>query len=98
MDKKTDVKFVDTLVSHRILFDISMKKEGKEWNVDGTLKVVGSRDNEHFGELEAGVKSFDDDIDSALATVMLSLGQYVSSEDFLVELEKRVNESEQSEG
>lgn len=98
MDKKTDVKFVDTLVSHRILFDISMNKNDKEWNVDGTLKVVASRDGEHFGELEAGVKSFDDDIDSALATVMLSLGQYVSSDDFLVELEQRVNESEKSEG
>jgi len=69
------------------------KLADNDWRADGRMKVGSTIDGDHWGEILMGVTGFDNDSNSALATVMVALNNYVNSPDFLTEICKKMVES-----
>jgi hypothetical protein len=80
--------------SHYMSFLISTQEiTEKDWKAEGTMKIGSSLDGEHWGELEMGVTGYDVNSDSALATVMVSLNNFINSPEFVVEMTNRMKKS-----
>lgn len=73
------------------------KMADKDWKAIGNMKVGSTLDGEHWGEIEMGVTGYDVNSDSALATVMVSLNNYINSPEFLVEMGSRMKKSLENE-
>jgi len=99
MGQKKSVKKVDESIlekysdmlknmqSHYMQLTISTTKEPDNmWKADGTMQIGTSLDGKHWGEVAMRVKGFDVNSDSALATVMISLNNYINSPEFIIEM------------
>lgn len=83
---------------HYMSFLISTAMLGdKDWKAQGKMKVGSSLDGEHWGEIDMNVTGFDVNSDSALATVMVSLNNYINSPEFIIEMSSRMKKSLETE-
>lgn len=96
-DEEVLYKFSEMLKnmkSHYMQLTISTAKEDENnWSANGTMQIGSSLDGKHWGELAMSVKGYDVNSDSALATVMISLNNYINSPEFLVEMGSRMEKS-----
>jgi hypothetical protein len=69
------------------------KEKDDTWMANGTMQVGSSLDGEHWGEVAMEVKGYDVNSDSALATVMISLNNYINSPEFIFEMGTRMEKS-----
>lgn len=105
MDKKKYIKpteeeimkyaeMLKNIKGHYMAFLISTSEEGeKDWKAEGHMSIGSTMDGERWGELEMGVKSSDVNSDSALATVMVALNNYINSPEFVVEMGKQMEDA-----
>lgn len=73
------------------------KQDDADWKATGNLKIGSSLDGEHWGEVEMAVVGYDKDSDSALATVMVALNNYINSPEFVSEMGNRIKKSLEEE-
>jgi len=97
IDKEALNRFSEMLKdmkSHYMQLTISTSKEDENnWEANGTMLIGSSLDGKHWGELAMRVKGYDVNSDSALATVMISLNNYINSPEFLFEMGTRMEKS-----
>jgi len=97
IDNEMVDKFADMLrniQAHYMQLTIATSKEKDDtWMANGTMQVGSSLDGEHWGEVAMEVKGYDVNSDSALATVMISLNNYINSPEFIFEMGTRMEKS-----
>lgn len=82
------------LEGHYMSLTISSRKLGdNDWKADGKVKVGSSIDGKHWGELDIAVAGFDVNSDSAIATVMVSINNYINSPEFIIEMGNKIIDS-----
>jgi len=87
-------QMLKNMQSHYMQLTIYTAKESENtWKADGNMKVGSSTDGKHWGEVDMNVLGYDVNSDSALATVMIALNNYVNSPEFLVEIGTRMEKS-----
>lgn len=92
------IETLKNIKGHYMSFLISTEELGdKDWKAIGTVKVGSSLDGEHWGEMEMGVTGFDVNSDSALATVMVSLNNFINSPEFVVEISNKMKKALEEE-
>jgi hypothetical protein len=80
--------------SHYMQLTIHTAKEPDNmWKANGTMQVGSSADGKHWGEVAMNVKGYDINSDSALATVMIALNNYINSPEFVIEMGTRMEQS-----
>lgn len=95
-EKQLDAMFevLKNIQGHYMSFVVSSFKEPDDnWKATGKMKVGSTLDGEHWGELETSVVGYDVNSDSALATVMVSLNNYINSPEFMIEIGSRILKS-----
>ena len=98
MDSVKYIEFMETVVSHRMILDIKLNKDGKNnWRGEGGMTFSGTRDGENWGQVNLIVAANDKTSELASATVMLALSNYVNSDDFMEEVQERIINSELDE-
>jgi hypothetical protein len=89
---------ISNIKGHYMSFVISTEKvDEKDWQAEGKMKIASTLDGEHWGEMEMAVKGFDSDSNSALATVMVSLNNYINSTEFIMEMANKINKALEEE-
>jgi len=80
-------ELMSKLQGHYLSLTVSSTKEGeKDWKATGKVQVGSTLDGEHWGEMNMAVKGWDVNSDSAIATVMVSINNYINSPEFIVEM------------
>jgi hypothetical protein len=91
-------EIIKNLKGHYLSLTISsIKLKEKDWKATGKVQVGSSVDGDHWGELEMGVVGYDVNSDSAIATVMVSINNYINSPEFVVEMGERMIKSLENE-
>lgn len=94
-------KYLDMLRNiqgHYMTLTISTTKDTDDtWKADGKMQVGSTLDGKHWGEVSMSVIGYDVNSDSALATVMVALNNYVNSPEFVVEMGERMVKSADEE-
>jgi len=95
---KESIEAMQNIKSHFMSFLISTAQLGdKDWKAEGKMVIGSSLDGEHWGEVDMGVTGFDVNSDSALATVMISLNNYINSPEFVIEMSNRMKKALEGE-
>lgn len=88
------VEMLKNMQAHYMQLTIHTAKEPDAmWKANGTMQVGSSTDGKHWGEVGMNVVGYDVNSDSALATVMIALNNYINSPEFLVEMGTRMEKS-----
>jgi len=97
IDKGTLDKYSEMLHSitgHYMQLTITTSKENdNSWEAGGTMEVGSTLDGKHWGKMSMGAKSYDVNSDSALATVMVALNNYINSPEFVIEMGTRMEKA-----
>jgi hypothetical protein len=81
------LEMLHNITGHYMQLTIRTAKEADgSWEASGDMQVGSTLDGEHWGEVNMGVKGYDVNSDSALATIMVSLNNYINSPEFVVEM------------
>lgn len=100
VDEKFDeyVRMLKDIEGHYMAMVLSTAKlADKDWKATGNMKIGSTVDGEHWGEVEMEVSGFDVNSDSALATVMVALNNYINSPEFVVEMGSRMTKAMEGE-
>ncbi len=88
------IKVLQSIVGHYMQLTISTSKaKDDSWEALGDMKLGSTLDGKHWGEMNMSVKGYDVNSDSALATIMVSLNNYINSPEFVVEIGQRMLKS-----
>lgn len=91
-------EMIRNLKGHYLALIISAAKiDEKDWKATGKVQVGSTVDGEHWGELDMGVVGYDVNSDSAIATVMVSINNYINSPEFIAEMGERMVKSLEGE-
>lgn len=87
-------EMLQNLQSHYLSLTVSATKMAeKDWKATGKVLIGSSLDGKHWGELDMGVTGFDVNSDSAIATVMVSINNYINSPEFIIDMGDRIMKS-----
>lgn len=91
---KESAEMMQNIKGHFMSMTIfTAKLAENDWRADGRMRIGSTVDGDHWGEILMGVTGFDSDSNSAIATVMVSLNNYVNSPEFLIEMCKKMVDS-----